>query len=227
MAGLIVLLDADNTLLDNELVFARLEERLSGLLGAERSARFWEIYEQVRSEFDFVNFPAAVERFGRECANNAVEGDVMAALYSFAFRDCVFEQSWPVVRHVQSFATPVIVSDGDQLFQRYKIRAAGLEEAVDGNVLIYVHKERETSDIRERFPAEHYVMVDDKVRILAAMKEAMGESLTTVMVCQGRYAHDPDHHNYPDPDITIEGIGGFLGLGAGQLQGASGRSVVS
>ena len=144
-------------------------------------------------------------------------GKVSAVLYDFPFREFLYPESLAAVRHVASIATPVILSDGDQLFQRHKIKAAGLEEAVSGNVLVYVHKEQEIRDVRRRFPASHYAMVDDKLRIHAAMKAAMGEQLTGVMVCQGKYAHDPAHHDVPEADITIEGIAGLLALGADQL----------
>ncbi|MFQ6019370.1 MAG: HAD family hydrolase, partial [Dehalococcoidia bacterium] len=133
------------------------------------------------------------------------------------FQECLYSDSLRAIRHVASFATPVILSDGDQLFQRHKIRASGLEAAVAGKVLVYVHKELSTHDIQKRFPAAHYVMVDDKARIHAATKGAMGEQVTTVMICQGQYAHDPAHHDFPEADITIEGIGGLLALTGEQL----------
>ncbi len=217
MTNLVVLLDVDNTLLDNDLVRISLEHNLSEMLGEGDVARFWEIYEQVRSETDLVNFPETLDRFGRECPDTACVSKVSAALYDFPFPKCLYPDSLRAIQHVASFATPVVLSDGDQLFQRYKIRTSGIEEAVGGNVLVYVHKEQNTDDIQRRFPAAHYVMVDDKARILTAMKAAMGEQITTVMVCQGKYAHDPAHHDFPKADITIEGIEGLLALTAGQL----------
>ena len=217
MTDLVVLLDVDNTLLDNDLIRTRLEQELAGVLGQEEASRFWEIYEQVRAETEMVNFPESVERFGRECPDSGCVSRVSAALYNFPFQQCLYPDSLRAVRHAASLATPVILSDGDQLFQRYKIRAAGLEAAVGGNVLVYVHKEQNTQDIQKRFPAAHYVMVDDKARIHAAMKGAMGEQITTVMVCQGQYTYGPAHHNYPEADITIEGIGGLLALTAERL----------
>lgn len=214
---LVVLFDVDNTLIDNDLIRSGLERELTRVLGAEHDARFWEIYEQVREESDYVNFPETVELFGRECADTTCVSRVSAVLYHFPFREYLYPESLKAIRHVASFATPVILSDGDQLFQRYKIRAAGLEEAVSGNVLVYVHKEENLEDVRKRFPAAHYVMVDDKPRIHAAMKPQMGERLTSIMVCQGKYAHDPSHHYFPEADITIEGIGGLLELAADEL----------
>jgi len=214
---LVILLDVDNTLLDNDLVRTRLEDRLADVLRPAEAERFWAIYERVREELDFVNFPETIERFGRECSDAGCVGDVSAVLYEFPFAEFVYPDSLAVIRHIATFATPVILSDGDQLFQRHKIRVAGLEDAVGGNVLVYVHKEQEFDDIKRRFPAAHYVMVDDKPRIHTAMKAAMGARLTAVMVCQGKYAHDPAHHDFPDADITIEGIAGMLALSGDRL----------
>lgn len=218
---MVVLLDVDNTLLDNDQVRIRLEEDLSGVLGPEYAERFWEIYEDVREELDFVNFPETIERFGRECPDADCVSKVSAVLYGFSFEDFVYADSLAAIKHVSSFAVPVILSDGDQLFQRHKIRSAGLDTAVDGNILVYVHKEQELADIKRRFPAVHYVMVDDKPRIHAAMKRAMGAQLTTIMVCQGKYAHDPAHHEFPGADVTIEDIGELITLTAGELRSAA------
>ena len=217
MRGLVVLVDVDNTLLDNDLIRSRLGEALADVLGEAHAGRFWEIYEAVREESDFVDFPHTIERFGRECPDTGCVGRVSAVLYDFPFREFVYPQSLAVLRHLSSFATSVILSDGDQFFQRYKIRVAGLEEAVAGNVLVYVHKEQEIADIKRRFPAWHYVMVDDKPRIHAAMKTALGLELTTVMVCQGQYANEPAHDDFPDADITLDSIGDLLTLGAVEL----------
>lgn len=217
MTDLVVLLDVDNTLLDNDLVRAGLERDLASALGNEHADRFWEIYEEVRAETELVSFPETMERFARECGDSRCLSLVSAALYSFPFREYLYRDSLETIRHLSSLATPVILSDGDQLFQRHKIRAAGLEEAVAGNVLVYVHKEQSTQDIQGRFPADHYVIVDDKARIHGAMKAVMGERITTVMVCQGKYAHDPAHHEFPEADITIDGIAGMMSLAPEQL----------
>ena len=172
---LIVLLDVDNTLLDNDLVRERLEDRITEALGEQDAARFWELYEAVREELDYVSFPEAMERFGRECTDAGCVNRLSTLLYDFPFAQLVYPESLSSITHVSSFALPVILSDGDQLFQRYKIRSAGLEDAVAGNVLVYVHNELELADITKRFPAGHYVMVDDKPRIHAAMKAAFGD----------------------------------------------------
>lgn len=225
MRDLVVLLDVDNTLLDNDLIRSRLGEALADVLGGEHAGRFWEIYEEVRAASDFVDFPQTIERFGRECPDTGCVGRVSAVLYDFPFREFVYPPSLDVLRHLNGFAAPVILSDGDQLFQRYKIRVAGLEEAVAGNVLVYVHKEQEIADIKRSFPARHYVMVDDKPRIHAAMKPALGNELTTVMVCQGKYANEPAHDGFPDADITLDSIGDLLTLDAAALTAVAARDA--
>lgn len=214
MGGLVFLLDVDNTLLDNDLVRVRLEEGLREVLSPIEAARFWETYERVRVETDVVNFPETLEHFGGECTDVQLVSSVSSVLYGFPFSECVYPDTFAVIQHLKSLGTAVILSDGDQMFQRHKIRSAGLEAAVDGNVLVYVHKEHNTSEILKRFPADRYVMVDDKARIHAAMRAALGQRVVTVMVCQGHYAQDPAHHEYPEPDVTVEGIGGLRSLSA-------------
>lgn len=219
MADLVVLLDVDNTLLDNDSLRARLEDGLVEVLGEESAGRFWEKYEEVRLAKDMVDLPETIERFLSDCPGAPDAKRVRAAVYDFPFKDFVYPESLQVLRHISSFAKPVILSDGDQMYQRHKIREAGLEAAVGGDVLVYVHKEEEFDDVRARFPAEHYAMVDDKIRIHAALKDAQGDLVTTVMVRQGRYARDLPRNSSPDPDIMIDSIGDLLRLDAGQLMG--------
>jgi len=216
-AGLVVLLDVDNTLLDNDLVLARLHRELEGVLPEHLADRFWQVYEQVRAETDLVDFPRTMELFGRVCPEADCIGEVHAILYSFPFQECLYPDSLKVIEHVASFATAVILSDGDQFFQRYKIRAAGLEQAVDGRVLIYVHKEENTGDIQRRYPAAHYALVDDKPRIHVAMKRQMGGNLTTVMVMQGKYARELHPRDRRAMDVTVGGIGELLAMTARDL----------
>lgn len=219
MNDLVFLVDVDNTLLDNDEVKVRLESMMADMIGSSRMSQFFEIYESVREEFDFVNFPVAIERFGRVCDDTDCIAYVSQALYGFSFSNCVYPGAVAAVDYMKSIGLPVILSDGDQLFQRYKIRAAGLEEAVDGNVLVYVHKEQETSDIRERFPANHYVMIDDKPRIHAALKKTLGDLITTIQVRQGKYARDTTIAYEPVPDIVIDSIEDLCGLTVDQFNG--------
>jgi hypothetical protein len=211
-AELVVLFDVDNTLLDNDLVLARLHREMEGVLPERLAGRFWQVYEQVRSETDLVDFPRTIERFGRVCPDADCMRIVHVILYSFPFRECLYPQSVEAIRHVAAFATPVVLSDGDQFFQRYKIRASGLEEAVDGRVLIFAHKEDNVGDIQRRYPAAHYALVDDKPRVHVAMKRQMGGKLTTVMVMQGKYAHEIQERDRRTMDVTIDAIGQMLAM---------------
>lgn len=221
MDDIVFLVDVDNTLLNNDDVRVRLEDAISGIIGPERTALFWDIYEQVRSDFDHVDFPEALQRFGRKCDDAVCLGGLSNLLYNFPFSECVYPAALSAVEHLKSIGRPVILSDGDQLFQRYKIRVAGLEAAVNGHVLVYVHKELETEDIRTRYPAAHYVMLDDKPRIHAALKTRLGDLITTVMVSQGQYAHDTSSHYTPEPDIVLDSIGDVASLTPEQLRAAA------
>ena len=206
MTNPVFLVDVDNTLLDNDQVRVELEVAIIGAVGPARASRFWELYEQVRAELDLVNFPETLERFSRECDDLACLAQVSEVLYPFPFADCLYPGALDAIAHLKSLGTAVILSDGDQLFQRHKIRVAGIEAAVDQQVLVYVHKEQEREDIRRRFPANHYVILDDKPRIHAGMKRAFGAEITTVLVNQGSYARagqgDGDR-----ADLVIESIG--------------------
>lgn len=218
MNELVFLVDVDNTLLDNDEVKVRLEASMADMIGNGRTRQFFEIYELVREEYDFVNFPVAIERFSQVCDDTDCLAYVSQSLYGFPFSKCVYPGASDAVAHMKSIGLPVILSDGDQLFQRYKIRSAGLEEAVDGNVLVYVHKELETADIQERYPAKHYVMIDDKPRIHAALKSALGDLITTVQVRQGKYALDKAAEYTPSPDIVIESIEDIRELSESQFK---------
>lgn len=219
MHELVFLVDVDNTLLDNDDVRIKLEAAIANVIGVERMVQFFDLYEAVREEFDFVNFPITLERFSRDCDDTGCVAFLGHTLYAFPFADCLYPAALDATDHMKSMGLPVILSDGDQLFQRYKIRSAGLEEAVEGNVLIYVHKEQETTDIQSRFPARHYVMLDDKPRIHAALKTGLGDLITTVQVCQGKYALDTSVEYDPKPDLVIESIGDVRELTASQFRG--------
>ena len=219
MNDLVFLVDVDNTLLDNDEVKLRLESNMADMIGSGRTKQFFDIYQLVREEFDFVNFPVALERFSQVCDDTNCLAYISHSLYGFPFSKCVFPGTAGAIEYMKSIGLPVILSDGDQLFQRYKIRSAGLEEAVNGNVLVFVHKELETASIRERFPAKHYVMIDDKPRIHAALKTDLGDLITTVQVRQGKYAMEPPGMYSPGPDIVIESIKDMRGLTTAQLNG--------
>ena len=209
---LVVLVDVDNTLLDNDLVRERLDARLQSDLGLPGASAFWEIYERVRGEQGYVDFPATIQRFCAEFPDHPPAQHLHDLIFGFPFHEVVYHDAAAVVAYLGRIGLPVILSDGDAAFQPHKIRAAGLEQMFDGRVLIFVHKETERVRIEAAYPAQHYVMVDDKPRIHPAMKAAFGSRITTVMVCQGSYAHDPAAHDYPGADIVIEEIGEVVEL---------------
>ena len=208
--ALVMLFDVDNTLLDNDLVRRGLEQRLTQELGDLPAKRFWNIYENVRLETELVDFPLTIARWRLEFPSHPQVTRLEYLIFGFDFASVVYAESPAAVAHAHAISRPVVLSDGDQNFQRHKVRAAGIEAAFDGHVLIYVHKELNTHEIMMRYPAEHYAMIDDKPRIHTAMKERLGAMVTTVHVCQGKYAHDPSHHQGNGADVTIEGIGDLM-----------------
>jgi FMN phosphatase YigB (HAD superfamily) len=204
----VFLFDVDNTLLDHDKVSADLKRHLQTEVGNEKAQRYWEIFEDIRSEIGYADYLGALQRYRIEHPRDPHLLQVSYFLLSYPFANRLFPGSIDAVKHVNQWGPTVILSDGDVVFQPRKVARAGLYEVFDGRVLIYVHKEVELEDVERRFPADHYVMVDDKVRILAAMKEVWRHRLTTVFVKQGHYAHDPKHlAGYPPADLTIERIG--------------------
>jgi FMN phosphatase YigB (HAD superfamily) len=211
-AKTVFLFDVDNTLLDNDRVTADLRRHLITQVGADRANNYWEIFETLRTELGYADYLGALQRY--RVANphepNLLEVSYFLLNYSFANR--LYPGSLDAVEHVETAGPTVILSDGDVVFQPHKVRRAGLHEAFAGRVLIYVHKEKELADVEKRFPADHYVLVDDKIRILTAVKAIWQQRVTTVFVRQGHYALDPDLvAGYPPADVTIERIGDLAG----------------
>ena len=207
----VFLFDIDNTLLDNDRVTADLRSYLEKAVGKERQERYWAIFEELRSELGYADYLGALQRYRREFPRDFHILTVSRFLLKYPFADRLFPRVLDVLKHVKQWGRTVILSDGDVVFQPWKIEQSGLFEAVDGNVLIYVHKEQELSDVESRYPAEHYVLVDDKLRILAAVKKIWGSRVTTIFVRQGHYAIDPKIlGSYPPADISIRRIGDLL-----------------
>jgi len=208
MEPVVFLFDVDNTLLDNDRIVADLMRHLERTIGPERQKRYWTIFEELRSELGYADYLGALQRYRVE---HPRDSHILAAshyLVNYPFANRLFPGALDAVEHCRQFGRCVIVSDGDVVFQPRKVDRSGLGETFDGDVLIYIHKEMELEDIAERYPAEHYVMVDDKVRILAAMKQVWGSRVTTIFPRQGHYALDPaEVAKYPTPDLTIEQIG--------------------
>jgi FMN phosphatase YigB (HAD superfamily) len=217
-AKTVFLFDVDNTLLDNDRVTADLRKHLITQVGAERANSYWEMFEAIRSELGYADYLGALQRY--RLANlhepNLLEVSYFLLNYSFANR--LYPGSLDAVEHVEQAGPTVILSDGDVVFQPHKVRRSGLHEEFAGRVLIYVHKEHELEDVERRFPAEHYVLVDDKIRILTAVKNIWGSRVSTVFVRQGHYALDPKIlQAYPPADITIDRISDLVGCNIDSL----------
>ena len=208
---IIFLFDVDNTLLENDRVTADLKRHLEHAVGHERAQRYWAIFEQLRAELGYADYLGALQRYRIEYPRDPRLLIVSNFLVNYPFANRLYPNSLDAIEHVKQWGPAVILSDGDVVFQPRKVERSGLFEAVDGNVLIYVHKEHELDDVMQRYPAEHYVMMDDKLRILTAMKKIWGDRLTTVFPRQGHYALDPKVvASYPPADISIERIGDLV-----------------
>jgi FMN phosphatase YigB (HAD superfamily) len=211
IARVVFLLDCDNTLLDNDRVQDDLSERLASELGAANRDRYWKIFEALRDELGYADYLGALQRL-REGAMNEPRLMLMSAfLVDYPFADRLYPQALAAIQHLDRWGPTVILSDGDVVFQPRKIQRSGLWDAVEGRVLICIHKEQMLDDVERRFPAHRYVMVDDKLRVLAAMKKTWRERLTTVFPRQGHYALDPTiASTCPPADLTVERIGDLL-----------------
>jgi FMN phosphatase YigB (HAD superfamily) len=207
----VFLFDVDNTLLDNDRVAADLQRHLVSEVGLDGAQEYWRIFEQLRAELGYTDYLGALQRYRVEHPRAPHLLTVSHFLITYAFAERLFPDALKVIKHVQQWGPAVILSDGDVVFQPLKINNSGLSRAVSGRVLIYVHKEQELDDVEQRYPAEHYVMVDDKLRILTAIKKFWASRVTTIFVRQGHYALDSKTIAcYPAADITIERIGDLL-----------------
>jgi FMN phosphatase YigB (HAD superfamily) len=213
MNKLVFLFDVDNTLLDNDRVTADLRRQLERELGHERQERYWAIFEELRSELGYADYLGALQRYRASYPRDPHVLTVSEFLLHYPFANRLFPNSLDAVEHVKQFGTPVILSDGDVVFQPHKIHDSGLYEIFEGAVLIYIHKEVELEDVESRYPAEHYVLIDDKLRILTAVKKIWEQRVTTVFVRQGHYALDEKAvSSYPPADLSIERIGDVVQL---------------
>ena len=204
----VFLLDCDNTLLDNDRVQDDLRAHLEREFGPENRDRYWRIFEDLRTELGYADYLGALQRYRLGAMNDPQLLQMSSFLVDYPFADRLYHRSLDVIEHLSRLGTTVILSDGDVVFQPRKIQRSGLWQAVEGRVLIYIHKELMLDDVEQRYPARHYVMVDDKLRILAAMKKIWAERLTTVFPRQGHYALDPKNIlAYPSADLTVERIG--------------------
>ena len=217
--------DVDNTLLDNDRVIRDLRRHLESGVGQEHSDHYWKIFEELRNELGYADYLGALQRYRVEHPRDPNLLTVSYFLVNYPFANRLYPNSLDAIEHCQRFGQVVILSDGDVVFQPRKVERSGIFEAVEGNVLIYIHKELELDDVVRRYPADHYVMVDDKLRILADIKKAWGERVTTVFPQQGHYAHDPEIlAKYPPADISIGRIGDLIEIDLQSLLQAGRRS---
>lgn len=209
----VFLFDVDNTLLDNDRVTADLRRFLDKEVGVERSGNYWEIFEELRTELGYSDYLGALQRYRRQHPYDSHLLAVSTYLINYPFANRLFPNSLDVIEKCSQIGQVVILTDGDVVFQPRKIERSGLFEAVGGNILIYIHKENELADVERRYPAERYVLVDDKIRILSAIKGVWHDRVTTVFPRQGHYALDTEHvAKFPAADITVERIGDILDL---------------
>ena len=207
----VFLFDCDNTLLDNDRVQDDLRTHLEREFGPENRDRYWGIFEALRAELGYADYLGALQRYRQGAMNDPRLLRMSSFLVDYPFADRLYPGSLDAIGYLRSWGLTVILSDGDVVFQPRKIQRSGLWNAVEGRVLIYIHKEQMLDDVLQRYPAQHYVMVDDKLRILAAMKKIWRDRLTTVFPRQGHYALDPQNiATYPPADITIERIGDLI-----------------
>jgi FMN phosphatase YigB (HAD superfamily) len=209
--NVVFLFDVDNTLLDNDHITADLKRHLTKEVGAERQQCYWEIFEQLRSELGYADYLGALQRYRVEYPRDPGLLTVSRFMVNYPFATRLYPDSLDAVDHVKQWGKAVVLSDGDVVFQPLKIERSGISGAVDGNVLIYIHKERELHDVEHRFPADRYVFIDDKLRLLTAVKRIWGDRVTTIFPKQGHYARDPQVlASLPPADITIDRIGNLL-----------------
>ncbi len=220
-SSVVFLFDVDNTLLDNDRVAADLRDYLERRVGHERQERYWSAFEQLRGQLGYADYLGALQLYRASYPHDPELLTLSHFLLEYPFAERLYALALEVVRHAGRYGTPVILSDGDVVFQPHKVRRSGLYDAFAGAVLIYVHKELELDDVERRYPADHYVLVDDKVRILTAVKQVWGPRVTTIFPRQGHYALDEQVvRAFPAPDLTVPAIGDLLALDLGDIAAA-------
>ena len=219
---IVFLVDVDNTLLDNDGIQQDLKDHLERAFGLASRERYWTILEDLFAELGYRDYIGALQRYRVEHPRDVELLSMSSFLLDYPFADRLFPAALEVLKRLRSLGPTVILSDGDVVFQPRKVERAGLSDAVDGRVLIYIHKEEALDDVERRYPAAHYVLVDDKLRILEAVKRVWGGRVTTVFPRQGIYAHDPQVISaFAPADVTIERIGDLLDFDLPRLRTAS------
>ncbi|MEA2788967.1 MAG: hypothetical protein QOG73_1373 [Acetobacteraceae bacterium] len=220
MHDVVFLFDVDNTLLDNDRVQRDLSEHLAINYGRDARDRYWALFEDLRGTLGYADYLGALQRYRLEDLHNPKILRIANWLADYPFAERLYPRALGVVRQVSAWGPTVILSDGDAAFQPRKVERSGLWHAFADNVLIYVHKEEALDDVERLYPASRYVMIDDKLRILAALKQTWGNRVTTVFPRQGHYAFDEaEIRKYPPADISIDAIGDILGMGRDRFSG--------
>ncbi|MDQ6748088.1 MAG: HAD family hydrolase [Candidatus Dormibacteraeota bacterium] len=212
MSSLVFLIDIDNTLIDNDRVKDDIEVQIRALAGPGGSEAFWVLYEEVRRELQYVDLPITLGRFRAVRPDVRKFPQISAMLLGYPFEDALYPRAMEVVNHLKAMGQVVVLSDGDPVFQPAKIARIGMADAVDSNVLIYAHKEEHLDEVTALYPADHYVVIDDKPGLLARVKQRLGTRVTTVHVRQGKYAAPGDGADDAAPDLAFDGIAGCLNL---------------
>ncbi len=209
----VFLLDVDNTLLDNDRFAADLRGRLTEDFGTTECERYWTIYNDLRKQLGYADYLAALQQFRQQIDDDPKLLLISGFLLEYPFAQRFYPKTLEAIAHLRTLGLPAVLSDGDVVFQPRKIQRSGIWDALDGRVIVCMHKERSLPAMQVRFPATHHVMIDDKPQLLAAMKRVMGDNLTTVFVRQGHYAIESANTPIdPSPDRTIERIGDLCGL---------------
>ncbi len=218
----VFLFDVDNALIDNDHIVADMKHNLERDIGSEQQTRYWEYFEELRTELGYADYLGALQRYR---VNHPRDFGIIAVSYflmNYHFSNRLFPCSLDVIDRYQQYGETAILSDGDMIFQPLKIERSGLREAVDEKVMIYIHKEQELDDVKARYPADHYVLIDDKVRILDAVKKTWGTKVTTVFPRQGHYAADTKEvAKYMPPDVTVDRIDQLLNYDLTKLRDAT------
>lgn len=217
--GTVFLFDVDNTLLDNDRVIADLRAFVRREIGVEEEQRYWRIFEKLRRQLGYADYLGALQRYRQAHPREPHVLLVSQFMIDYPFANRLYPNALDALQHARRFGRTAILSDGDVVFQPRKVARSGLGEAVEGRVLIYVHKEQQLADVAARYPARHYVLVDDKLRILTAVKRRWGRRVTTVFARQGHYALEPGiEKKFPRPDRTVERIGDFAQFERGWVE---------
>lgn len=227
-AAVVFLLDVDNTLLDTDRLVNDLKHRLRQAFQDEHLEQYLTIFEARRAKLGYVDFLGALRRYRMSNSSDQHCLRISTFLLDYPFAELLYPRALDLVAMLRTRGRTVIVSDGDVVFQPPKIERSGLFHAVSGHILLYIHKEQELEDVEARYPSVHYIFVDDKPRILAAVKKVWGRRVTTVLPRQGHYAHDLESlARYPTPDVTIELIGDLMDYDVAALKSAAFASVAS